>query len=35
MKRDRKKGVSCYELILNIIYNIDLIKNRFLVFYKH
>ena len=30
MKRDRKKDISYYKLILNIIYNINLIKDRFL-----
>ena len=34
MKYDRKKDISYYKLILNIIYNINLIKNRFLVLYK-
>ena len=34
MKYDRKKSVSYYKLILNIIYNIDLIKNRYFAFYK-
>ena len=34
MKYDRKKDISYYELILNIIYNVNLIKDRFLIFYK-
>ena len=32
MKRDRKKDVSCYKLILNIIYNVNLIKLDFSLF---
>ena len=34
MKYNRKKDISYYKLILNIIYNINLIKDRFLAFYK-
>ena len=30
-KHDRKDVISCYKLFLNVIYNINLIKDRFLV----